>query len=272
MLRPTPNDRTIVPNGRAVRAKAMGSTRSFSWLRLDGFTLAIPGCRGAGARLLPCSGEGARLVGIGSGDRNRTVALSAGCAPVSPDEYCNYITLAAAPDHLRGYVRGIPASCVGATDHYRGRFSHRPLYVGLVFLCTLPSAVQASVIFTSIAGGNVPAALCSASPVEHHWHAADPAAGRRFLLQAPPRWHFAERYRLVVLHLLLPFLAGQLVQGRIDGWMLRHGREVRLVDRASVLLMVYGVFSAGTISGVWSRIPMTGLLVLAVVDGRCWRR
>ena len=38
-----------------------------------------------------------------------------------------------------------------------------PLYVGMVFLCTLPSAVQASVIFTSIAGGNVPAALCSAS-------------------------------------------------------------------------------------------------------------
>src|SRR5438132_606678 len=38
-----------------------------------------------------------------------------------------------------------------------------PLYLGLLFLCTLPSTVQASVAFTSIAGGNVAAALCSAS-------------------------------------------------------------------------------------------------------------
>src|ERR1700736_511994 len=38
-----------------------------------------------------------------------------------------------------------------------------PLYLGLLFLCTLPSTVQASVAFTSIAGGHVPAALCSAS-------------------------------------------------------------------------------------------------------------
>src|ERR1700746_1905153 len=38
-----------------------------------------------------------------------------------------------------------------------------PLYLGLLYLCTLPSTVQASVAFTSIAGGNVAAALCSAS-------------------------------------------------------------------------------------------------------------
>src|ERR1700676_3753474 len=38
-----------------------------------------------------------------------------------------------------------------------------PLYLGLLFLCTLPSTVQDSVAFTSIAGGNVAAALCSAS-------------------------------------------------------------------------------------------------------------
>ena len=33
-----------------------------------------------------------------------------------------------------------------------------PLYLGLLFLCTLPSTVQASVAFTSIGGGNVAAA------------------------------------------------------------------------------------------------------------------
>src|SRR6478609_11015501 len=37
------------------------------------------------------------------------------------------------------------------------------LYTGILFLCTLPSTVQSSIAFTSIAKGNVPAAVCSAS-------------------------------------------------------------------------------------------------------------
>src|SRR5918994_1878923 len=37
------------------------------------------------------------------------------------------------------------------------------LGIGILFLCVLPSTVQSSIAFTSIAGGNVPAAICSAS-------------------------------------------------------------------------------------------------------------
>ena len=37
------------------------------------------------------------------------------------------------------------------------------LYTGVLFLCVLPSTVQSSIAFTSIAGGNVPAAICSAT-------------------------------------------------------------------------------------------------------------
>jgi sodium/bile acid cotransporter 7 len=37
------------------------------------------------------------------------------------------------------------------------------LYLGVLFLCTLPSTVQSSIAFTSIARGNVSAAVCSAS-------------------------------------------------------------------------------------------------------------
>ena len=38
-----------------------------------------------------------------------------------------------------------------------------PLYMGILFLCVLPSTVQSSIAFTSMAGGNVPAAIVSAS-------------------------------------------------------------------------------------------------------------
>src|SRR3546814_7837686 len=37
------------------------------------------------------------------------------------------------------------------------------LYLGILFLCCLPSTVQSSIAFTSIARGNVSAAVCSAS-------------------------------------------------------------------------------------------------------------
>ncbi len=43
------------------------------------------------------------------------------------------------------------------------RILPRQLYNGLMFLCVLPSTVQSSIAFTSIARGNVAAALCSAS-------------------------------------------------------------------------------------------------------------
>ncbi|HUG57336.1 MAG TPA: bile acid:sodium symporter, partial [Candidimonas sp.] len=37
------------------------------------------------------------------------------------------------------------------------------LYTGILFLCCLPATVQSAIAFTSIARGNVPAAVCSAS-------------------------------------------------------------------------------------------------------------
>jgi len=138
------------------------------------------------------------------------------------------------------------------------------LYIGLVFLCTLPSTVQASVIFTSIAGGNVAAALCSASLSSVIGMVLTPLLVG-VLLQAPGSASL-NGIGSIALHLLLPFLAGQVLQSRLDTWMQRHVREARLVDRASILLMVYGAFSAATVSGAWSRIPVSSLLILAVLD------
>ena len=99
-----------------------------------------------------------------------------------------------------------------------------PLYIGLIFLCTLPSAVQASVVFTSIAGGNVPAALCSASLSSIIGMVLTPLLVG-LLLQA----HGGASLNgvgSIALHLLLPFLAGQALQSRIAAWMQRHGHGV----------------------------------------------
>ena len=70
----------------------------------------------------------------------------------------------------------------------------------------------------------------------------------------------------IALHLLLPFLAGQALQVRLEPWMRCHLKMVRRIDLASILLMVYGAISAATLSGMWTLLPVSNFLVLALVD------
>ncbi len=61
----------------------------------------------------------------------------------------------------------------------------RDLTIGLMFLTLLPSTVQSSIAFTSIARGNVPAALCSASLSNLVGDRGDAAAGLRCCCRPP---------------------------------------------------------------------------------------
>jgi sodium/bile acid cotransporter 7 len=229
----------------------------------DSFTLAILAVVVL-ALVLPCSGESARWVGIGSEIAIALLFFLQGARLSRP-------AVLAAILHWRLHLTIFAASFVVfpllglALRPLSGNLLAPQLYIGLVFLCTLPSTVQASVIFTSIAGGNVPAALCSASLSSVIGMVLTPLLVG-LLLQAPGAASL-NGVGSIALHLLLPFLAGQLLQSRIGAWMQRRRREVTLVDRASVLLMVYGAFSAATLSGAWSRIPASSLLALAIVDG-----
>jgi len=92
-----------------------------------------------------------------------------------------------------------------------------PLYLGLLFLCTLPSTVQDSVAFTSIAGGNVAAALCSASASSIFGMFLTPLLAG-LVLHAHGALSL-DALRSIGLEMVLPFVAGQLLQpwtGRSD--------------------------------------------------------
>jgi sodium/bile acid cotransporter 7 len=228
----------------------------------DSFTLAIVAAVVL-SLALPCSGESARWVAIGSEIAIALLFFLQG-ARLSRQAVLAGIL------HWRLHLIIMAATFVVfpllglALSPLSGWLLAPSLYAGLVFLCTLPSTGQASVVFTSIAGGNVAAALCAASLSSIIGMVLTPLLVG-LLLQA----HGAGSLNglaSIALHLLLPFLAGQLLQSRIDAWMKRHDRVVRLVDRGSVLLMVYGAFSAATVSGAWSRVPVSSLLVLAIID------
>ena len=139
-----------------------------------------------------------------------------------------------------------------------------PLYVGVLFLCTLPSTVQSSIAFTSIAGGNVPAAICSASLSNLLGTLLTPALVG-LLLTTHGSGFSGQSLRDIALQLLSPFLAGQLLRRWIGGWIQRHRKILGLVDRGSILLVVYTAFSAGVTAGIWHQLSLISLAALLVV-------
>src|ERR1700729_3463603 len=84
-----------------------------------------------------------------------------------------------------------------------------PLWAGVILLTALPSTVQASIVFTSVAGGNVPAAMCSATGSSLLGVFLTPLIAG-FLLSghgADLSMHSAVG---ILVQLLLPFVAGPL--------------------------------------------------------------
>ncbi|WP_328417795.1 bile acid:sodium symporter [Streptomyces violaceus] len=142
-----------------------------------------------------------------------------------------------------------------------------PLYQGLLFLTLVPSTVQSSIAFTSIARGNVPAAICAGSFSSLIGIIATPLLAAS-LLGGSGGGFSADSLLKIVLQLLVPFLAGQLLRRWIGSFVTRHKKVLGLVDRGSILLVVYTAFSQGMVQGIWhqvSPVRLGGLLVVEAV-------
>jgi solute carrier family 10 (sodium/bile acid cotransporter), member 7 len=139
------------------------------------------------------------------------------------------------------------------------------LFTGLMFLCFLPSTVQSSIAFTSIARGNVAAAICSASFSNMIGIVLTPLLVTVFLSTGTGGVSLGA-VRDIMLQLLLPFVAGQLLRRWIGGFITRHKKVLSYVDRGSILLVVYAAFSAGVVAGIWERLSVVSLLVLLAVN------
>jgi solute carrier family 10 (sodium/bile acid cotransporter), member 7 len=138
------------------------------------------------------------------------------------------------------------------------------LWAGLLLLCVLPSTVQSSIAFTSIARGNVPAALCAATGSNLLGMALTPLLAG--LLLHTPGGFSAGAVGDIAMQLLLPFLAGQLARPWIGEWLARNGQLLGLVDRGSILLVVYVAFSDGVNQGIWHQLDAASLGTLLLVD------
>ncbi|MFB6438803.1 bile acid:sodium symporter family protein [Streptomyces sp. NPDC056411] len=156
------------------------------------------------------------------------------------------------------------------------------LWTGLLFLCLVPSTVQSAIAFTSLARGNVAAAICAGSFSSLVGIVLTPLLAG--LVLHTHGGFSAGSLLPIVCQLLLPFLAGQLLRWwwnrrgraqhagrdgggqRADAFLTRHSKLLGLVDRGSILLVVYAAFSAGMVQGIWHQVSPLRLLCLLGVE------
>ncbi|CAM3878491.1 bile acid:sodium symporter family protein [Tsukamurella ocularis] len=233
-------------------------------LSIDGFILAIFAAVGLAA-ILPAEGRAVPVV-----DGAVTVAIAVLFflygARIHPMEAL------AGLKHWRLHVvilgfTFVVFPVIGVLLRFAPEVLLRPeLYAGVLFLTLLPSTVQSSIAFTSIAGGNVPGAIVSASVSNLLGVFITPLLVLALMATTGEVQFHSSSIIDLCLQLLLPFLLGQLLRPWVGEFVTKHAATLKYVDRGSIVLVVYAAFSAGMREHIWSQVSWVGVVQLIVLS------
>jgi sodium/bile acid cotransporter 7 len=137
------------------------------------------------------------------------------------------------------------------------------LATGLILVGCLPSTIQSSIAFVGVARGNVPAAVAAASGSNILGVFLTPLL-LGVLLHAQGSMSPSAIWA-IILQLLVPFVAGQVLRAWIGDWVARHAKVLGKLDRGTILLVVYVAFSEAVVEGVWSRLGALDLARLLLL-------
>lgn len=234
-----------------------------SWLPLDPYMLALLATVGLAA-LLPASGTAADVAG----------GASTGAVALLFFLYGARLSTREAVAGLKSWRLHLTVlACtflvfplLGLATRGLVPFLLTPeLYSGLLFLCLVPSTIQSSIAFTSMARGNVPAAICAGSFSSIAGIVVTPLLAA-LLLGGGGGGFSPDSLLRIVAQLLLPFVAGQLLRRWVGGFLARHRALLGRVDRGSILLVVYTAFSQGMVAGIWNQVTPGRLGALFAVE------
>ncbi|PVE23574.1 bile acid:sodium symporter [Microvirga sp. KLBC 81] len=136
--------------------------------------------------------------------------------------------------------------------------------LGVLYLCLLPSTIQSSITFTSLAGGNVAAAVCSASASNVLGIFLTPLLMGLFM--QTQGGVSLDAIGEIVLQLLVPFVAGHLMRPWIGRWVEGHRPLTGIVDRGAILLVVYYAFGEAAMNNLWRQLEPRDLMLLVLLN------
>jgi sodium/bile acid cotransporter 7 len=135
------------------------------------------------------------------------------------------------------------------------------LALGFFFLCALPSTVSSSVALTAAARGNVPVAVFNATLSSLIGVLLTPAWLAIAMHRTGSSFPIGPVVADLALWLVLPLVLGQLARPWGARFAQRHKKGLNMVDRATILLLLYTSFCDSVLEGVWTRYRPTVILV-----------
>ena len=135
------------------------------------------------------------------------------------------------------------------------------LRIGLFYLCALPSTVSSSVALTAAAGGNVPAAVLNATLSSLLGIVLTPLWLKLIAAGTEISFPLQQVIFDLVLWLVLPLIVGQISRIWLAEIAKRYKPVVGVVDRMTILLLVYTSFCDSMIYGVWTKHGLTSVVV-----------
>ena len=137
------------------------------------------------------------------------------------------------------------------------------LRTGLFFLCALPSTVSSSVAMTATAQGNVPGAVFNATLSSLIGVLLTPLWLGLVLGASGHTLPIGSVLLDLTLWLVVPLLIGQMLRPWFGALAGRHRPGIAVLDRCTILLLVYTSFCDSVKDGVWSSARMA--LVVAAL-------
>jgi solute carrier family 10 (sodium/bile acid cotransporter), member 7 len=139
------------------------------------------------------------------------------------------------------------------------------LWLGIFFLCVLPSTVQSAIASSSMAGGNVAGSVIASALSNLLGVALTPMLFSLFAKISGVDSAGSGAITKVATLLLLPFLLGQAAQWRLAEWAERHRDWIGRMDRSTIVLTVFVTFSIATREGLWTRLSAREIVALFAV-------
>lgn len=147
-----------------------------------------------------------------------------------------------------------------------GPWIPQDLRIGVFFLCALPSTVSSSVAMTAAARGNVAAALFNATASSLLGVVFTPLWVSAVTSAAGAGVSVGKVILDLCCWLVLPLILGQAVRPILAGWALRNKSRIHVVDRATILFLVYTSFCDSVLGGVWTTHGLDTLAVVLVLS------
>lgn len=139
------------------------------------------------------------------------------------------------------------------------------LALGLFFLCALPSTVSSSVAMTATAHGNVAGAVFNATLSSLVGIVITPLWIAWVMKTTGTTQPIGPVIVDLLQWLVLPLGVGQALRPWLGQWAQRHKPRISLVDRLTILLLVYTSFCDSFQQGIWSRNGVGPVVTITLV-------